>query len=58
MRNMSIAERVLSLREFIERSTALAADTFGLADRGRLRPGAFADIVVFDPEALRRARDL
>jgi N-acyl-D-aspartate/D-glutamate deacylase len=42
---------VLSLREFIERSTALTADTFRLADRGRLRPGAFADIVVFDPES-------
>jgi len=41
--------RVLTLRAFIERSTALPADTFGLVDRGRLRPGAFADITVFDP---------
>jgi N-acyl-D-amino-acid deacylase len=40
---------VVTLRAFIERSSALAADTFGLVDRGRLRPGAFADIVVFDP---------
>ena len=45
-----VRRRVLTLREFIERSTALPADTFGLADRGRLRPGAFADIVVFDPQ--------
>ena len=43
------ARRVLSLREFIERSTSLTADTFGLANRGRLRPGAFSDIIVFDP---------
>ncbi len=42
---------VLTVRAFIERSTALPADTFGLVDRGRLRPGAFADIVVFDPRA-------
>ncbi|MDQ8757636.1 amidohydrolase family protein [Sphingosinicella sp. LHD-64] len=41
---------VISLRDFIEHSTALPADTFQLTDRGRLRPGAFADIVVFDPE--------
>lgn len=43
------ADRVLTLRQFIERSSALAADTFKLLGRGRLRPGAFADIVVFDP---------
>lgn len=43
------AERVLTLRQFVERSSTLAADTFGLAGRGRLRPGAFADVVVFDP---------
>jgi N-acyl-D-amino-acid deacylase len=42
---------VLSLRDFIERSTALPADTFRLTDRGRLRPGAFADVVIFDPRS-------
>lgn len=44
-----VRRRVLTLRQFIERSTSLPADTFGLADRGRLRPGAYADIVLFDP---------
>jgi N-acyl-D-aspartate/D-glutamate deacylase len=42
-------ERVLSLRQFIERSSTLAADTFRLEGRGRLTPGAFADLVVFEP---------
>jgi N-acyl-D-amino-acid deacylase len=42
---------VLSLRDFIARSSALPADTFGIADRGRLRPGAFADLVLFDPRS-------
>ena len=42
-------EQVLDTRAFVERSATLAADTFGLTDRGRLRAGAFADIVVFDP---------
>ena len=46
-----VADRALTLREFIERSSALAADTFGLAGRGRLKPGAFADLVVFDPKS-------
>jgi N-acyl-D-aspartate/D-glutamate deacylase len=41
---------VLSLRDFIERSTSLPADTFRLAGRGRLRGGFFADVVVFDPQ--------
>jgi N-acyl-D-aspartate/D-glutamate deacylase len=49
-----VRRRVVSLRDFIERSTRLTADTFGLADRGRLRRGAFADIVVFDPRTYRR----
>jgi N-acyl-D-aspartate/D-glutamate deacylase len=44
-----VRRRVLSLRQFIEQSTSLTADTFGIVDRGRLRPGAFADIIVFDP---------
>lgn len=44
------AQKVLNLRDFIERSTALPADTFGIEGRGRLRAGAYADIVLFDPE--------
>jgi N-acyl-D-aspartate/D-glutamate deacylase len=44
-----VRDQVLSLRQFIERSSTLAADTFGLTGRGRLSPGAFADVVVFDP---------
>ena len=40
---------VLTRRQFVERSATLTADTFGLAGRGRLRTGAFADVVVFDP---------
>ncbi|NYT42181.1 amidohydrolase family protein [Sphingomonas sp. R-74633] len=43
-------DHVITLREFIERSSALTADTFGLTGRGHLRSGAFADIVVFDPK--------
>ena len=42
-------EHVITVREFIERSSALTADTFGLEGRGHLRAGAFADVVVFDP---------
>lgn len=45
-----VAERVLTLREFIERSSTLAADTFRLEGRGRLKAGAYADIVAFDPK--------
>lgn len=45
-----VAERGITLRQFIERSSALPAQTFGLGGRGRLKPGTFADIVVFDPE--------
>jgi len=42
-------DHVITLRQFIERSSSLTADTFGLAGRGHLRSGAFADVVVFDP---------
>jgi N-acyl-D-aspartate/D-glutamate deacylase len=49
-REYVVARKVITLRDFIERSTSLTADTFGLTGRGRLRPGGFADIVVFDPK--------
>jgi len=45
-------EDVISLAEAIHRLTGLPAANLELADRGRLIPGAFADIVVFDPETI------
>jgi N-acyl-D-aspartate/D-glutamate deacylase len=43
------ADHAISVRQFIERSSALTADWFNLSGRGHLKPGAFADIVMFDP---------
>jgi N-acyl-D-amino-acid deacylase len=45
-------EQVLTLPDAIRRMTALPAATLGLAGRGLLREGAFADVVVFDPSAI------
>lgn len=43
-------EGLLALEEAVRRMTSLPADIFGLTDRGRLRRGAVADIVTFDPQ--------
>jgi N-acyl-D-amino-acid deacylase len=40
------------LAELINRATALPAARFSLKDRGLLRPGKAADVVIFDPDTL------
>lgn len=43
-------EKLLTLEEAVRKMTSLAASRAGFSDRGLLREGMKADVVVFDPE--------
>jgi len=47
------AEPTLTLEQAIHRATGLPAAVMGLSDRGVLRGGAMADVIVFDLEKVR-----
>jgi N-acyl-D-amino-acid deacylase len=38
--------------EMIRKMTSMPADKLGFKDRGRIREGAYADMVVFDPDTI------
>jgi N-acyl-D-aspartate/D-glutamate deacylase len=43
---------VLTLEEAVRKMTSMSADLYGMSDRGRLEAGAYADLVIFDPETV------
>ena len=45
-------QKALTLEHAVQRLTSEPADYFGIPGRGRLVPGAAADIVVFDPQTV------
>jgi N-acyl-D-amino-acid deacylase len=45
-------KQAFSMEDALKKMTALAADIFGLPDRGRIRIGAAADLTVFDPQSI------
>jgi N-acyl-D-aspartate/D-glutamate deacylase len=49
----ALAEKVLPLEKAVRSASGLPADILKLPERGYLKPGYFADVVVFDPEKYR-----
>ncbi|MEL7450826.1 MAG: D-aminoacylase [Pseudomonadota bacterium] len=45
-------EQVISLQEAVRRLTSLPAENLNIRERGRLQAGYFADVVMFDPDAV------
>jgi N-acyl-D-aspartate/D-glutamate deacylase len=50
-------DHVISEQEFIRSATGREADYLHLDHRGYLRPGYFADVVVFDPSRFKQRND-
>jgi N-acyl-D-amino-acid deacylase len=45
-------EQIITLEEAVRRLTLLPAQTLKIRERGRLVPGSFADIAIFDPASI------
>jgi len=46
-------EKVIPMEEAIRKLTFLPAQTLGIRERGRLAPGYYADVAIFDPKTMK-----
>jgi len=50
-------EKAMSLERAVQRLTSDLARDWGIADRGEIAVGRFADLVIFDPETIERGEE-
>ena len=50
-------EKVIDIASFINRSTSKTADIFKIKNRGKLKEGYFADIIIFNPKTFKDIAD-
>jgi N-acyl-D-amino-acid deacylase len=53
LRRYVIDRKVISWEQAIHSATGLPAQVFSIKDRGAIRPGAYADVLVINPETVR-----
>jgi N-acyl-D-amino-acid deacylase len=53
LRRYSMERNVISLEQAIHSSTGLTAKVLSVKDRGEIRPGAMADVLVINPQTVR-----
>lgn len=53
IRQYVLDRKVITMQRMVQASSAQVAQTYGIADRGELKAGAFADVIVFDPKTIR-----
>jgi N-acyl-D-amino-acid deacylase len=52
-RRYVLDRKIITMEQAIHSSTGLPAQVFAIKDRGVLKPGAFADVIVFNPQTIR-----
>ncbi|MCE7996610.1 MAG: amidohydrolase family protein [Roseivirga sp.] len=56
-RDYVVKKQLLSIESFVFKSSGQVAQTFGLERRGALKPGYFADVIIFNPDEFKPMAD-
>lgn len=55
IRRYVLDKPVITMERMVQSSSAQVADVYGLKERGALKTGYYADVIVFDPRTIREA---
>ena len=53
IRNYVLDKPVITMQRMVQSSSAQVAEVYGIKERGALKQGYFADVIVFDPKTIR-----